>query len=856
MIPLRLTVNNFMCYRDNVPTLDLEPIHIACLCGENGHGKSALLDAITWALWGHARASTQDELIHQGQPDVSVELEFLARDQQYKVVRSHIRSGGSRQGKTDLNLFVASSGGFKAITGNTVRDTETRIRELLHMDYDTFINTAFLVQGRADLFTTANSSERKERLAEVLSLSYYERVEEQAKQQGREIQQNVQDAETKLAVKRQEAERRPEYEEALATINSEMDTLVSSLETLRKDTEARQRKYDELQTRGTQAKDIKRRLKEHREDIASLEKREAGHKTRVAEFEALVAQEVEVYARFAAYQKARTESERLTNALGRMTHLSSERSPLDQKIAAEEAILRAEIKKLSESIERDLEPKSARLPAIEQELESARQGLTRLEQEEQRLKSTVGKAEALTKDIAVLDQTIESLKTKMEETRKKFDLLDSKDATCPVCQQPLGPESQEHLRTEYESQGRRAKAEFKQSTQTKDTKERELQSLVVQRSQLEKNLAQQGVVLHRRIEGLERDAQQAREASEALKPARKNLAAVEQLLKTNDFAQNERQQLAALEAKVAELGYDADAHKATREQVHTLEQYVDLNRKVQEAKANLPAELETLLASTETLTRRRSDMAKLEQELAGFEQPAEDPTASQQAIDAVRQKLKESEAVYNEALRKQGAVQEQIARCEMAELEARGLEDQRTKLLDEKSVYDELQRAFGRNGIPALIIEAAIPQLESDANELLGRLTDGRMALKLELREGRKQKGVPTEALDIKIADEMGTRSYETFSGGEAFRINFALRIALSKLLARRSGAPLPILFIDEGFGSQDAAGQERLKESIQSIQNDFKKILVITHVEDIKEAFPVRIEVTKTPQGSTFVIA
>ncbi|MBM3943908.1 MAG: SMC family ATPase, partial [SAR202 cluster bacterium] len=99
------------------------------------------------------------------------------------------------------------------------------------------------------------------------------------------------------------------------------------------------------------------------------------------------------------------------------------------------------------------------------------------------------------------------------------------------------------------------------------------------------------------------------------------------------------------------------------------------------------------------------------------------------------------------------------------------------------------------------------------------------------------------------------TRSYETFSGGEAFRINFALRIALSKLLARRSGAPLPILFVDEGFGSQDAAGQERLKESIQSIQNDFKKILVITHVEEMKDAFPVRIEVRKGPSGSTFTV-
>ena len=131
------------------------------------------------------------------------------------------------------------------------------------------------------------------------------------------------------------------------------------------------------------------------------------------------------------------------------------------------------------------------------------------------------------------------------------------------------------------------------------------------------------------------------------------------------------------------------------------------------------------------------------------------------------------------------------------------------------------------------------------------------MFLKLQVQEGRRERriGIPSEEMDIKISDEVGTRSYETFSGGEAFRINFALRIALSKLLARRSGAPLPILFIDEGFGSQDTAGQDRLREAIQSIQTDFEKIIVITHIEQIKESFPNRIEVTKTSNGSTFVV-
>ena len=65
-----------MCYRDAVPTLNFNNIHVACLSGDNGHGKSALLDSITWALWGQSRTRTQDELIHQGLNDMMVELEF------------------------------------------------------------------------------------------------------------------------------------------------------------------------------------------------------------------------------------------------------------------------------------------------------------------------------------------------------------------------------------------------------------------------------------------------------------------------------------------------------------------------------------------------------------------------------------------------------------------------------------------------------------------------------------------------------------------------------------------------------------------------------------------------------------
>jgi exonuclease SbcC len=202
-----------------------------------------------------------------------------------------------------------------------------------------------------------------------------------------------------------------------------------------------------------------------------------------------------------------------------------------------------------------------------------------------------------------------------------------------------------------------------------------------------------------------------------------------------------------------------------------------------------------------------------------------------------------------------GAAQQKLDHCSYLEQQkdSKILEERETQ--EEKTIYDELRLAFGKKGIQAMIIEAVIPEIEEEANRLLGRMTDGRLNVRLKSQRETLE-GKAVETLDIEVADELGPRSYSLFSGGEAFRINFAIRVALSKLLARRAGARLQTLIVDEGFGTQDAQGRERLVEAIGSVQDDFERILVITHIEELKDSFPVRIDVFKTPQGSQISIA
>ena len=202
-----------------------------------------------------------------------------------------------------------------------------------------------------------------------------------------------------------------------------------------------------------------------------------------------------------------------------------------------------------------------------------------------------------------------------------------------------------------------------------------------------------------------------------------------------------------------------------------------------------------------------------------------------------------------------GAARQQLAALESFERQRAERRAERTVRLDELALLEDLREAFGKRGVPAMIIETAVPELERYANDLLTRISDGRLNVRIETQRETKA-GDLREALDIIISDELGSRAYELYSGGEAFRINFAIRIGLSRLLAQRAGAQLRSLFIDEGFGTQDARGREQLVAAINSIQDDFELILVITHIDELKDAFPARIEITKTAEGSTFSIA
>ena len=857
MIPTRLTVKNFMCYRDGVPPLVLDGIHVACLCGGNGHGKSALLDAITWALWGESRARTQEELIHQGRRDMAVELEFMARGQRYRVSRRYSRSAGGRQGTTLLEIQVASENGLRPITGNTVRDSEARIRDIVHMDYDTFVNTAFLLQGRADMFTRSSPAARKECLAEVLDLSHYQALEERAKEQGRVARDGAREAEGAISLRRQEVARKGDYEQEFAAVGITLDQVTPEVDAHRLKVESLQKTVASLSQRTGEMQTFAERIEAGEAEVSDLFRQKKLYESRVADYGAALQREPEIREQHALLEEARAELERYNSALAGTSEMEANKAHLEREIAVQQERLTGQLAQLRNTITNGLEPAADRLPQIEEALNTASLEEAKLAQGDDALRQQRNEAQDTSAKLRYLEETNSGLVKGMGETRKKFDMLDQDNAECPLCRQPLGAEGQDHLRREYETQGRESKRLYEENTSEQERLKRD-HSLLLNRvlgRENELNTRRQDLQSGRAT--LERDKEDSRRSQDQLQPALAELEDVESRLGGENFAVEERRRLARLREEISALGYDGEKHHRRQQDVKELEPFAELHRKLLEAVEALPAEREALETASQMLDRRRTEIGQDERRRDDLARELESLPSREAELANATSRYRALDRQKQEALVRKGVMVEQIERLSRLESELKELEKGRLALVDRKAVYDELAVAFGKNGVQALIIETAIPQLQDDANELLGRLTEGRMFLKLQIQEGRRERrmGLPSEELDIQISDEVGTRSYETFSGGEAFRIDFALRIALSKLLARRSGAPLPILFIDEGFGSQDSAGQERLKEAIHSIQSDFQKIIVITHVEEVKDSFPTRIEVTKTSAGSTFTV-
>ncbi len=1007
MIPLSLSLRNFLSYGEEVPPLDFTQFHVACLTGGNGHGKSALLDGITYALWGQARKSRSDEeLCRIGAREMRVDFDFALGEKHFRIIRSWRRT---KRGVPALDLQVESDGVFRTLSeGEGIHPTQRRINELLSMDYDTFVNSAFIVQGRADEFTQKNARQRKEVLGRILGLGRYDQLQSMARGRYQECQRQSETQQTRLGKLDDELANREGYEAELRTVDDHLALLgreISSREKAQAELEAQrleqiqlrqrsaelgreqqrvaeraQQVNDELENLRAQqrqdseilatAESIERdfaaynqlriqiglleqkaqehgKLETHHRQLAEqiaqarqkVERRQAhwaatlgGCQRQLAEYQALLNREQTIAIRYAEFKTISEQAQALEQARIRYEALLSERRRLEHELslAAEHGkSQRQALAKQLAQLER-ASTEGETLAAHIRQLQSQQLQLQAQAEEQDRLKD---EGLELKTQIAEREQKLHTEEEELANERQQaLTLAGSDDANCPLCGSALDAEHRQQvaaelsqrqdrrqeriaalgremttlddqlqkMRTRYKALGEaiaplqqvhqeRAAAEARLGQLREEAAEAPL--LAEQLASLDRELSDQSYaprereLLHklageiellgysstehealgqklaelRPVETEHARLQDAKRQTDRLNSerseAQNQLERADRQLAEAHYAQEEREQLGQVEQQLAALGYDSAEHQRLRLQHDDLRDSVRQFERLQQARQRRASSGESRVRYEAEASTLVEQLQAIKEEKGKLHERAGELESVDRRLGENQVQLKKLRVERDQHLQHRGNLEALCTRCAELAQERDALRQDLQGTQRQAWIYQQLDKAFGKDGIQALIIENAVPQIADEANAILARLTDNRIQVAFESLRDLK-KGGTRETLDVKIADEIGERSYHLYSGGEAFRTNFALRIALSKVLAMRSGTRLHTLFIDEGFGTQDEQGLEQLIEAIQKISEDFKKVLIVTHLDQLKAAFPVQIEVAKHPDlGSRFSV-
>ena len=840
-----------MSYGDPAEVADFTGFRMACLSGNNGDGKSALLDAMTWALWGMARGvdgkgAGADDLVRMvpGVEEALVEFEFEVGGARYLVTRSR----NKRQGAGTLDLASFNGGSFQPITTRTKRGTQDLINQVLRMDYRTFINSAFLVQGRADEFTRQNPTERKQILAEILDLERYDRLEELARQRMRDAQRTLEVLWVEINWLESELRQAEQYQQ-------EADRAQSELEAARAAAATAEQKSGEARQRVVELEGAEQRAAELREQLGTLTAELAQHDSQIGVFqqritaaEQITAQREQVREGIERLQAARATQQSMHEKLMSLNELRQQLVVLEKEIARQNEQLQAELKQLARRQKELMQQRDAG-ERVQAELEVQQKRQAALRALEPDLEKAREHHETLLARQAELTERDRQVQIEINELQNKMKLWAQGEVECPLCEQPL-------------SSGRRLKL-LKQVREEGGVRVQSRRVLVDELTLLGEELKKSEAEAKRlgdqvgelpgiagKLGELQRRSEEGAQAARELAQTERQMGEVQQRIASKDFARDEREQLAVLQSKMAELGYEAKAHEQANREATAYASYERRQAELESAEQSLaldrPALAELQKAHQEkasAITRTQEQITRFEQEASKLPQTRAEAAERNTTVAAAREGVESAAAQaasWQDKLVRMDEVREQLTKQHAAERQAQR----------DENIYNELATAFSKRGVQALIIESVVPVLEEEANQLLERLTEGQMRVHFQTQRDTRR-GETVETLEVQISDQYGTRRYELYSGGEAFRVNFAVRVALSRLLAQRAGAKLQTLVIDEGFGTQDAHSRERLVQAIHAVQEDFEKVLVITHMEELKDSFAHRIEVTKDESGS-----
>lgn len=800
MLPVFINLKRHLAFED--ATVDLDSLGLAGIAGANGIGKSTSIEAIPYALYGVGRYDEGDRrrpeaLIRDGAQDMSVTLEFLAGGERYRIVR-----GYTRKRKHLLEFCQWTGAAWHPLTGGSVEATEETIESVVRMDSKLFLTTCFLRQGEAGRFAAMGGGGRRKMLADTLELDLYPVLSAEARAKANALEPLLRANRERLRTLDEVPLAIDATESALKDIGITRAEVASALSEAQEALGVAEARHREREAARERLRDLQGQLsrvvEEHRAALDSLQERSAGARVR-REKEVREAQGAVLAALLERGKAAAAEVER---GVSRADALQKQRTDLNVRLAAIATVDPEEVPQLEAEVAEHDRKRALHL-AIVDEQKALLEVIRGLKQRH---------------NLALIDarNSLQQAKARAGKLEEEINCIDLPRAGCRFL-----PDAQDAAR-ELPAL-KEALAELEWVTPA-DKDEERYEFFEAQLNEL---------AYSERLHD---------EAKRSLGMAQVNAARAAQ---RDTLAE----QLAQVEAEAAEVEASLPALKAARQalqdeyRVAAREQSAALNAAMAAITAEETEEQERLgKAYGDRRTVLEVDIAALKAEPCG-PLPVE--------LDNLRHRIADHQAHLSRLDRDAGATEARLDSLRAQLAEGDTLRAQVEAMAEDQGYWQVLAQVLGDKGVPVELMRTAIPELETRTNEILARLTGGNMSIAI-LTERAKAKGDGEKSvLDVQVRCAGWERAYEGLSGGQRLRVDLALRVALSHLLAGRRGAQLQMLVLDEPTSALDSAGRDAFLECLQVLREDFPLILVISHEADVCSRLPALLKVESDGLGA-----
>lgn len=886
MIPLKLELKNFLSYGGDSQEIDFSAHSLICLTGKNGHGKSAILDGITWALWGQARKpsgnSKPDEaLLKVGQNKMLVLLDFLVGDVKYRVRREFSKVLSKSTANLDFFIWNEFRRDFLPLSEKTIRQTQQKINQTLRIDFETFVNSSFLRQGNANEFSKKNPRERKNLLAKIIGLEKFDLMQQKTSEMLKDVKSLQKELENK---REKDVAKIASLPEQMNKKNELDEKLTQLLELIKQATSFKGLLDEKKSMINAEIAEIKKHIETKKElemqkDLWRKKFFENCLRARNLFFEIIsIKQSI-----LLVDDQVKIE-QNLKNAEELFLHknvLIQKRLTLQEKLNYEKSILAKNqsdfynlIHQDSQNILLKLEKEKTTREMLQKQICETNDKINTLSDQLNKYKDSddfIIDFEILEKELQVkkavhknklskFNERLMSLKKKVQHEQNCLNMT-----ICPFCDEPFTKNKEARISKKiilHNHQINRLIIFLDKEHKVSASLEADL----VQLSLKIKN----SLFLKTTISQFENDKNILDEVLKKLLAAevvckldlekiREELLQLE--LKKESALKSEqdviKNKICPLENEVLVLTKEIDLLGDVEKKYDLAKKdYANLQMIVQKKNEFLSLEKEKKILKNHRLElkimckniannlleieKKLTKTEKLKSEFLTLKKEWETNVEVLSNFEKDRQALLQSIAIVNAEVLLLQALQQEVL-----------IADQKILMnKDELFTLEVLVEAFGKNGIQAILIEEILPQIEVASNQILDLISETHAKIFIEPLKDLKGGGMK-ESLDIIISDQNGIRDYEMFSGGEAFRIDFALRVGISQVIASRAGTPLKTLIIDEGFGALDEEGVALIMNCIYKISQLFSKIIVVSHLPALKEMFPVHIFVEKVAGAS-----